>query len=489
MSYHLLTGATGLLGRYLLRDLTLADVPLVVVVRSSRTESAEQRIETAMSSWEQQLGRALVRPVVMEGDISQPNLGLDATDINWLSSQADAMIHSAASLTFHADEEDGEPWRSNVGGTRHALELCRRANIRQMHHVSTAYVCGQRRGQILETELDEGQQLGNDYERTKVTAEKEVRASDCFDCVTVHRPSIIVGDSDTGYTTSYHGFYTPLRLVHAVTMAVPWEEVLQQDWMGGLDLSGEERKNLVPVNWVSAAMTWLISHPETHGQTYHLTNPKPATVADMLFAFTTALARVASQNKPATNGLSTSELFASYREQMKVYQSYWSDDPEFDSRNTTTAMPHLSCPEITEEVMQRLIDFAIRSNFGWPREQTIPARFDIQSYLRPWLSTGTEGSYTNGGHRQLGLRVSGSGGGQWQLVVNHGRLVAAEAGRLRGDGATCHLTSNTFSQLVSGRLSCETAINAGKLVVTGNAVHPCEIERLFRNITPNNPTN
>jgi hypothetical protein len=138
--------------------------------------------------------------------------------------------------------------------------------------------------------------------------------------------------------------------------------------------------------------------------------------------------------------------------------------------------------------MSRLIDYAIRTNFGWPREPTIPARFDIQSYLRPWLSTHVEGRSTNGEHRHLGLRVSGSGGGQWHLVVDHGQLVAARTGLRRGDGATCHLTSRTFSQLVSGRLSCETAINAGKLVVTGSSVHPCEIERLFRDITPNNPT-
>ncbi len=489
MGYHLLTGATGLLGRYLLRDLTLADVPLVVVVRASRTESATQRIETAMANWEHALGRDLVRPIVMEGDISQPYLGLASTDIDWLAAQADTIIHSAASLTFYADEEDGEPWRSNVGGTRNALELCRRANIRNMHHVSTAYVCGQRRGRIVESELDEGQQLGNDYERTKVTAEKEVRTSGCFDHVTVHRPSIIVGDSDTGYTTSYHGFYTPLRLIHAVAMTVPWEEVLEHDWIGGLDLNGDERKNLVPVNWVSAAMTWVITHPENHGQTYHLTNPKPATVADMVLAFTAALPKVAPQHKTASNGLSTAEMFASYREQMKVYQSYWSDDPEFDSSNTSAALPDLVCPEIKNEVMQRLIDYAIDSNFGWPREPTIPARFDIQSYLRPWLSTPAPGGNTNGRHRHFDLRVSGSGGGQWQLIVHHGRLVAAQAGLQHGAGTMCHLTSKTFSQLVTGRLSCETAINVGKLVVTGNSIHPCEIECLFRDITPNNPTN
>src|SRR4029079_13999078 len=99
--------------------------------------------------------------------------------------------------------------------------------------------------------------------------------------ITVYRPSIIVGDSRTGFTTSYHGFYTPLRLVHALVQAISWETLLTGDFLGRLDLKGDERKNLVPVDWVSAAMTQLITNPEHHGQTYHLTNPAPATAGEM----------------------------------------------------------------------------------------------------------------------------------------------------------------------------------------------------------------
>src|SRR5215218_3434178 len=116
MTYYLLTGATGLLGRYLMRDLTLAEVPLAVVVRPTKWESAAQRIETAMARWELELGRSLVRPIVLEGDISEPGLGLSARDLAWVAVNCSSAIHSAASLTFHADEASGEPWRSNVEG-------------------------------------------------------------------------------------------------------------------------------------------------------------------------------------------------------------------------------------------------------------------------------------------------------------------------------------------------------------------------------------
>src|SRR5580698_4335318 len=127
--YLLLTGATGLLGRYLLRDLTLADIALAVVVRPTRWESATQRIETAMAHWERELGRALVRPVVLEGDIAESALGLSAADFEWAASNCQSVLHSAASLTFHAEDDTGEPWRSNIQGTRNVLELCRKAQI------------------------------------------------------------------------------------------------------------------------------------------------------------------------------------------------------------------------------------------------------------------------------------------------------------------------------------------------------------------------
>ncbi|MFN7806345.1 MAG: SDR family oxidoreductase, partial [Planctomycetaceae bacterium] len=79
--YVLITGATGLLGRYLLRDLTLADARLAVLVRPARKTSALQRVENVMCYWEKDLGRPLPRPVVLEGEITEPDLGLDSRGI------------------------------------------------------------------------------------------------------------------------------------------------------------------------------------------------------------------------------------------------------------------------------------------------------------------------------------------------------------------------------------------------------------------------
>jgi len=482
MSYLLLTGATGLLGRYLMRDLTLAEIPLAVVARATKWESVTQRIETAMARWEIELGRTLVRPVVLEGDISEPGLGLNERDLAWVVRNVSSVLHSAASLTFHAEEATGEPWKSNVEGTRNVLNLCRQANIRCYHHVSTAYVCGLRRGKILESELNVGQTPGNDYEKTKLLAETEAVNCDAFDQVTVYRPSIIVGDSQTGFTTSYHGFYTPLRIGYSLVQNIPWESLLTGDYLGRLQLTGEETKNLVAVDWVSAVMTRIISRQELHGQTYHLTNPAPATALSMQNAIAEELFETVKLRKPTrANSAVTEDFVASFKEQMGIYQAYWRDDPDFDSTRTEQAVPELPCPVVDHDVMRRLVQYAIKTGFGWPRETQIVASQDFSEEFAPWLARDEEVT-TGSESRIVNIFASGPGGGQWNLTVHNGRLVRAERGLTSDAHSTCYLTSSTLAALVRGALPSEAAIDAGRLVVVGNSMHPRELAKLLREL-------
>ncbi len=483
MRYFLLTGATGLLGRYLLCDLTLAEIPLAVIVRPTRWESAAQRVETAMARWERELGRPLLRPVVLQGDISEAGLGLNARDLEWVRRNCGSVVHSAASLTFHADATSGEPGRSNVQGTRNVLNVCRQYQIPNYHHVSTAYICGLRRGRILESELDLGQQFGNDYELTKITAEKEVLAANIFDRVTIYRPSIIVGDSRTGFTTSYHGFYTPLRLVYSLLKTLPAEVIMGGDWMGSLQLAGNERKNLVPVDWVSSVMTRLIATPGLHGQTYHLTNPHPATTQSIRHAMGLVLGEIVQGFKSSRSLHEIGDDYAnSFREQMGVYQSYWSDDPQFDSARTEAALPDVPCPQVDAEVMDRLIRFAIGANFGWPREAPIVPTFEAASLLNPWLDNGALAPAADGRLRYVSLHVSGPGGGQWHLVMDQQRVVGAGVGLQNGNGLTCYLTAATLAELTRGNATLEDSIRRGQVVLAGNSVHPSELARAFADL-------
>ncbi|MCA9203818.1 MAG: SDR family oxidoreductase, partial [Planctomycetales bacterium] len=281
--YTLLTGATGLLGRYLMRDLLQRGVRLAVLARPSKRESARQRIEGILQMWESQLGCDLPRPVCLEGDICSERLGLDEAAVRWVRNHCPSMLHSAASLSFHA-EPNGEPWRSNVGGTRNMLDLCQAAGIRQLHYVSTAYVCGLRRGRIMESDLDFGQPFRNDYEKSKLEAETLVRQADFLDCLTVYRPAVIAGDSITGYTNTYHGLYMYLKLMSVLVWNTEPGPDGVRDTPVRLEMTGDEPRNIVPVDWVSEAMCRLFTTPAAHGDTYHLAPVNPITPRQIIEA-------------------------------------------------------------------------------------------------------------------------------------------------------------------------------------------------------------
>src|SRR5690606_31287234 len=122
----LLTGATGLLGRYLLRDLLARGQQIAVVVRGNERMSADARVAALMAAWEQRGFASLPAPKVLTGDITSPTLGLSDEDKAWVAEHCDMVLHNAASLSFEdARSEEDEPWRTNLGGTQNVLELCR----------------------------------------------------------------------------------------------------------------------------------------------------------------------------------------------------------------------------------------------------------------------------------------------------------------------------------------------------------------------------
>ncbi len=234
---------------------------MAVLARPSKSESARQRVENLLRHWELSLETTLPRPVVLEGDLSEIDLGLDNRTLSWIGRHCTSIFHNAASLVFRGDDPDGEPYLSNVEGTRRMLELCRLTGIRQFHHVSTAYVCGLREGRILESDVDVGQTTGNVYEKTKLQAEILVRTADFLAPPTIYRPAIIVGDSQTGYTTTYHGFYAPLKLAHTMVSKVERGATAGDLLVAALGIKTNDRKNFVPVDWVSAVMCTSLAVP------------------------------------------------------------------------------------------------------------------------------------------------------------------------------------------------------------------------------------
>jgi thioester reductase-like protein len=256
----LLTGATGFLGMALLeRHLRCSDRPLHVLVRAAGDEEAQARVEHALArvcgARHPHAGR--VRAV--RGDLTLPALGIGERGVARLCEEVGEIVHGAATVSF------GEPLQRarqiNVAGTSRMLDLAERCaaagGLRRFTYISTAYVAGEHAGCFSEDDLDVGQRFRNSYEQSKFEAETVVRERHGLP-VTIVRPSIVVGDSRSGWTSSFNVLYWPLRaFARGAYVAVPGRASAPVD--------------VVPVDYVAAATMALSGAPEALGGTFHLT--------------------------------------------------------------------------------------------------------------------------------------------------------------------------------------------------------------------------
>jgi len=263
-TFCLLTGATGALGQEVLFTLLAErpEVKLLVIARGGKGGNAEKRIRAIMRKRLNGVAQedALKRAVILDGDVTEPHLGLSPE--LWLETAARTshIIHCAAAVRF--DQPLEEARQINLEGTRNVLELARaarRAGLEaRFDYISTAYVAGKRKGVVYENELEHNKGFHNTYEMSKYETEIMMRVAKNELPVTVMRPSIIIGNSRTGETGNFKAFYWPIRVYAMNQMRV-------------LPAINSSLVDLVPVDYVARAITHLSSLPEAIGQTYHLT--------------------------------------------------------------------------------------------------------------------------------------------------------------------------------------------------------------------------
>ena len=205
-----LTGATGFLGmEVLVRLLEREDTEVRALVRAPDHEAAEARLDDVLAKLWHDPARYRDRLRAVPGELTQEGLGLAPADRAALTRDLDAVLHCAASISFSLPIDEARA--INVDGTRRVIELAREVQgLERFLHVSTAYVAGLRGGRFRERQLDAGQRFRNTYEQTKWESEHLVAAAhDLAPCIA--RPSIVVGESDSGWTPSFNVLYWPLR--------------------------------------------------------------------------------------------------------------------------------------------------------------------------------------------------------------------------------------------------------------------------------------
>lgn len=269
MSYFI-TGATGFIGRHLIDCLLQREGKIYCLVREGSQEKLKRlRRERWPGAGER------IEPVT--GDLTQARLGVDEKRLAALQGNIQHVFHLGAVYNLSASAESQQ--LANVEGTRNAIGFAAAVNARVFHHTSSIAAAGLYQGTFREDMFEEARGLDHPYFRTKHDAERVVRA-ECQVPWRIYRPGIVVGDSRSGEIDKIDGPYYFFKLIQKMRYRLP-------EWMPMVGIEGG-RINIVPVDFVASAMDHIAHQSGEDGGCFHLTDPKPKRIGEVLNIFARA---------------------------------------------------------------------------------------------------------------------------------------------------------------------------------------------------------
>jgi len=369
MATILLTGVTGAVGSSLAPLLKERGHKLICLIRGDNPVVRLQKV----------LGCA-DDIVVFNGDVTQWNLGVCDCKARLWKAKIDKVIHCASSIKF--DEALAKEITCvNVCGTGNVLDFAREMEIPEVHHVSTAYVAGNAEA-FGENDLDVGQTCRNVYERTKLEAEKLVK-NWRHGRYSIYRLGIVVGDTDTGYTSSFNGFYVfagrywqfrqsfackcaGLEKYKANGIGFNPDGMLRLPILG--NFSPTSTLNIVPIDWVVKAVSDLAELP-AEGKVFHVVHPHPPKVRWLNDIALPHLGITGFRYGSSTD-YDPSSLLGRFQRifdrGVAPYIPYITHETRFETLNMPCVLgeDYTPPPEVDEAFVTRLLDYGKSVDFG-----------------------------------------------------------------------------------------------------------------------------
>ncbi len=293
---------------------------------------------------------------VINCDITKPICGLSGDDMIRLSDIGiDKYLHLASNVSFATEDRDGEIWNTNYIGTRNAITLAIMINAKEFLHCSTAYAEDRR----------------NPYEISKLKSEDLVRNSGIS--YSIFRPSAVIGDSKTGYTTDYNGYYGVYSLFHKMARK---KRGNNSDEIISIPIcmigSSSATLNLISLDWVKYIMIALIKK-ESRNETYHLTHNNPQKVR-LIGEWSCSALKICGINYWESieerefyykNNQAPSFLQRQVDKIMNRYTPYITEERKFPLDTVIAALgaEFIYPPVINKDVITIILNYAVENNF------------------------------------------------------------------------------------------------------------------------------
>jgi nucleoside-diphosphate-sugar epimerase len=378
-----LTGGTGFLGSHVAVELLRRGFQVSLLARSDERRSAAERVGRLLD-WFALPAEPRLRLRVVEGDITQPGLGINPAELSEVLESTDEIVHLASNTAF-SERKRAEVEAVNIGGLSRVLDFARASQAGVFHHVSTAFVAGKTTGTCFE-EPAMRHEFNNVYEETKCLGESMV-SSACREAgitSAIYRPSIVYGDSRTGRSLRFDAIYHPIK------MALFVKDTCERDIREGdgtkarelgvsvgpdgaahlplrIETVGQGGVNMIPVDYFTDSLLALME-ATPQGGIFHIADRKLTKIGDIVdygsrLFHLSGISTCTAQDFVLRPKSPLEQLYGHY---VGAYGPYMRDTRVFDRTKSAAILnPRgIVCPDFDYDVFSKCMLFAVAAEWG-----------------------------------------------------------------------------------------------------------------------------